>query len=252
MSPYRQWDVRFGNRPHNIDTTVRTYQLTPDQLERLRNGESLDDILKGASEVVKQKLDLTVEEYVGMKLKGMNDAEIAQAKGLTKQQLYNWRSFRRTKIEQAEQAMKEAQQEIATAVETEQGTQETAKEAVEQESADVEVAQPGSADDQGIEWLKREAIHAHKMLTEKEQECERLKQEAEHWKELFETAMADKERLHKENLLLENQIQRLKEANDELKARNERYFASLTRLKQEVRGLRIYALQKLKIDVYGA
>ncbi|MED0688037.1 hypothetical protein [Anoxybacillus ayderensis] len=252
VSPYRQWDVRFGNRPHGIDTTVWTYQLTPDQLERLRNGESLDDILKGASEVVKQKLDLTVEEYVGMKLKGMNDAEIAKAKGLTKQQLYNWRSFRRTKIEQAEQAMKEAQQEIATAVETEQGTQETVKEAVEQESADVEVAQQGSADDQGIEWLKREVIHAHKLLTEKEQECERLKQEVEHWKELFETAMSDKERLHKENLLLENQVQRLKEVNDELKARNERYFASLTRLEQEVKGLRLYALQKLHTDVYGA
>ncbi|MCL6615830.1 MAG: hypothetical protein K6T39_01675 [Anoxybacillus ayderensis] len=231
---------------------MRTYQLTPDQLERLRNGESLDDILKGASEVAKQKLDLTVEEYVEMKLKGMNDEEIAQAKGLTKQQLYNWRSFRRTKIEQAEQAMKEAQQEIAIAVETEQGTQETAKEAVEQESADIEVAQPGSADDQGIEWLKREVIHAHKLLTEKEQECERLKQEAEHWKELFETAMADKERLHKENSLLENQVQRLKEVNDELKARNERYFASLTRLEQEVKGLRLYALQKFHTDVYRA
>ena len=255
ISPYQKWDVRFGNRPHGIDTTVRTYQLTPEQLERLRAGEKLEDILKGENEVAKQKLDLTVEEYVEMKLKGMNDAEIAEAKGLTKQQLYNWRSFRRTKIEQAEQAMKEAQPEIAAAVETEQGTQETAKEAVEQESqesADVEVAQPGSADDQGIEWLKREAIHAHKLLTEKEQECERLKQEAEHWKELFETAMADKERLHKENLFLENHVQRLKESVTELTERNERHFASLTRLEQEVKGLRIYALQKLKTDVYGA
>lgn len=257
VSPYRQWDVRFGNRPHGIDTTVRTYQLTPEQLERLRNGEKLDDILKGASEVVKQKLDLTVEEYVGMKLKGMNDAEIAEAKGLTDKQLYSWKYVRRNKIAQAERDMQvkmvekeveSAQQEITATVETEQGTQET----VEQGSADVEVAQLDSADDKGIEWLKREVIHAHKLLTEKEQECERLKQEVEHWKELFETAMSDKERLHKENLLLENQVQRLKEVNDELKARNERYFASLTRLEQEVKGLRLYALQKLKIDVYGA
>ena len=158
-------------------------------------------------------------------MKGMNDAEIAQAKGLTKQQLYNWRSFRRTKIEQAEQAMKEAQQEIAAAVETEQGTQETVK-----ESNVTEETQPDTDDDKGVEWLKREAIHAHKLLTEKEQECARLNQEAEHWKELFETAMADKEQLHKENLILENQVQRLKEANDELKAQNERHFETLARL----------------------
>ncbi len=96
-----------------------------------------------------------------------------------------------------------------------------------------------------IEQLKREVIAAHRLVTEKEEEIA-------HWKELFETAMADKEQLHKENLILENQIQRLREANDELKAQNERHFATLMRLEQEVKGLRIYALQKLKIDVYGA
>ncbi|BBW99031.1 hypothetical protein [Geobacillus subterraneus] len=73
---------------------MRTYQLTPEQLERLRNGESLDDILKGESEVTKQKID----------------------------------------------------------------------------------------------WLKREVIHAHKLLTEKEQECEQLKQEVERWKEFWADA----------------------------------------------------------------
>lgn len=254
MSPYRQWDVRFGNRPHGIDTTVRTYQLTPEQLERLRAGEKLEDILKGENEVAKQKLDLTVEEYVEMKLKGMNDAEIAEAKGLTDKQLYSWKYVRRNKIAQAERDMQvkmvekeaeSAQQEVTATVEAESETQEPTV---------TEETQPDSAeeDEKGIEWLKREVIHAHKMLTEKEQECERLRQEVENWKELFETAMADKERLHKENLFLENHIQRLKESITELTERNERYFASLTRLEQEVKGLRLYALQKLKIDVYGA
>lgn len=46
ISPSRMGPPRFGNRPHNIDSTVRTYQLTPEQLERYRNGERLDDILK--------------------------------------------------------------------------------------------------------------------------------------------------------------------------------------------------------------
>ena len=255
VSQYRQWDVRFGNRPHGIDTTVRTYQLTPDQLERLRNGENLDDILKDCKNVKEEKnmankkIDLTVEEYVEMHKKGMSDAEIAQEKGITNQQLYSWKYFRKGHIKRfLEQS--EAEQQATEQIQKAQ--QEVAATAVETESERQESTVTEEIDDKGIEWLKREVIHAHKLLTEKEQECERLKHEVEQWKEMFETAMADKERLHKENLLLENQIQRLKEVNDELKARNERYFDSLTRLEQEVKGLRLYALQKLKIDVYGA
>lgn len=262
VSPYRQWDVRFGNRPHGIDTTVRTYQLTPEQLERLRNGESLDDILRDCKNVKEEKnmankkIDLTVEEYVEMHKKGMSDAEIAQEKGITDKQLYSWKYFRKGHIKrlleqdkaernEATEQTQQAQQEVASTVEAESETQETT---VTEETQNNGMEE----DDNGIEWLKREAIHAHKLLTEKEEECERLKHEIESWKELFETAMADKEQLHKENLILENQVQRLREANDELKAQNERHFDTLARLEQEVKGLRLYALQKLKIDVYGA
>ncbi|WP_238803333.1 hypothetical protein [Anoxybacillus sp. LAT_26] len=193
-----------------------------------------------------KKIDLTVEEYVEMHKKGMSDAEIAKEKGITNQQLYSWKYFRKGHIRRALE--QEAQQEIASTLE-ESETQVTSQETtVTEETQNNGVEE----DDKGIEWLKREAIHAHKLLTEKEEECERLKHEIESWKELFETAMADKEQLHKENLILENQVQRLKEANDELKAQNERYFDTLVRLEQEVKGLRLYALQKLKIDVYGA
>jgi chromosome segregation ATPase len=188
ISPSRTGPPRFGNRPHGIDTTVRTYQLTPEQLERYRNGKSLDDILKEEKEVERQKPKV-----------------IAYAK--------------------YEEVVAE---------------RDELKKQLEELKANI-----GADGDNGIEWLKREAIHAHKLVTEKEQEVEQLR-------ELFETAMADKERLHKENLLLENQIQRLKEVNDELTAKNERYFADLMRLEQEVKGLRLYALQKLHIDVYGA
>jgi chromosome segregation ATPase len=166
VSPSRMGPPRFGNRPHNIDTSVKTYQLTPEQLERYKNGENLDDILKEAKEVERQKpkvIAYTKYEEV-----------MAERDGLKKQ------------------------------------------------------------------------------LAEKEEEYELLKQEVEHYRELFEAAMANKEQLHKENLILENQIQRLKEVNDELTAKNERYFADLMRLEQEVKGLRLYALQKLHIDVYGA
>lgn len=252
ISPSRMGPPRFGNRPHGIDTTVRTYQLTPEQLERLRNGESIDDILKDCKSVKEEKdmankkIDLTIEEYVEMLKKGMSDAEIADVKGITGQQLYSWKYFRKGHIKRALE--QEARQEVASTIETGLETQGTAHEDSDTEETQVNTAE----DDNGIEWLKREAIHAHKLLTEKEQECERLKHEVEHWKEMFETAMADKEQLHKENLLLENQVQRLREANQELTERNDRYSDNCINLQRELKALRLYTLQKLQKDVYGA
>lgn len=54
-----------------------------------------------------------------------------------------------------------------------------------------------------IEKLKREVIDAHKLVTEKEIKLKRMT-------ELFETAMADKEMAHKENIVLRNKINTLK------------------------------------------
>uniref|UniRef100_UPI0006963490 hypothetical protein n=1 Tax=Aeribacillus alveayuensis TaxID=279215 RepID=UPI0006963490 len=158
ISPYRMGEVRFGTRQYTFDNSVTTYQLTPEQLERYRNGENLEDILKEVKEVEQKKKVIAYAKY---------EEVVAERDELKKQ--------------------------------------------LEELKANI-----GTDDDNDIEWLKREMIHAHKLLTEKEKEVE-------HWKELFETAMADKERLHKENLLLENQIQRLKEANQELTERNDRY-----------------------------
>nr|WP_253263372.1 hypothetical protein [Anoxybacillus sp. EFIL] len=170
-----------------------------------------------------------------MHKKGMSDAEVAQVKGITNQQLYSWKYFRKGHIKRALE--QEAQQEIASTLE------ESETQAMSQESIVTEETQ--SDDDKGIEWLKREAIHAHKLLTEKEQELEQLQ-------ELFETAMAENERLHKENILLENQVQRLREANQELTERNDRYSDNCINLQRELKALRLYTLQKLQKDVYGA
>lgn len=186
ISPSRMGPPRFGTKPYVFDNSVKTYQLTPEQLERYRNGEKLEDILKEEEMMGKPKV-ISFNKYLEV---------LAERDELQKQ---------------LEELKANATQD---------------------------------KDDVQIEWLKHEADQAHKLLTEKEKEVEQLR-------ELFETAMADKERLHKENLILENEVQRLKEANDELTAKNERYFADLMRLEQEVKGLRLYALQKLHIDVYG-
>ncbi|KMY60143.1 hypothetical protein AA906_07030 [Geobacillus stearothermophilus] len=165
---------------------MRTYQLTPEQLERLRAGEKLDDILKEAKEVERQKPKvIAYAKY---------EEVVAERDELKKQ-------------------LEELKANIAP------------------------------EDDNGIEWLKREAIHAHKLLTEKEKEVE-------HWKELFETAMADKERLHKEIIVLENEIQRLKELVSELRERKDKSEEGWADATRELRALRLYALQKLQKDVY--
>ena len=231
ISPSRMGPPRFGNRPHGIDTTVKTYQLTPDQLERLRNGESLDDILKGESEVTKQKIDLTVEEYVEMRKQGMSDAEIAQVKGLTEKQLYHWKYVRKKRISEMEEKLQK-QEPVETVDETNQGasTQEV------------------------IAYAKYEEVVAERDDLKKQLEelQANMEKEVAHWKELFETTMADKEQLHKENLILENEIQRLKELVSELTERNDRYSDEWIDLHKELRALRLYALEKLQKDVYGA
>ena len=190
VSPYRMGPPRFGTKPYVFDNSVKTYQLTPEQLERYRNGEKLDDILKedeGMEQVKKPKV-IAYAKY---------EEVVAERDELKKQ--------------------------------------------LEELKANAALVE----DDEKIEWLKREAIHAHKLVTEKEQEVE-------HWKELFETAMADKEQLHKENLILENEIQRLKELVSELTERNDRYSDEWIGLHKELRALRLYALEKLQKDVYGA
>jgi chromosome segregation ATPase len=162
ISPSRMGPPRFGNRPHNIDTSVKTYQLTPEQLERLRAGENLDDILKEEKEMEQQKPKV-----------------IAYAK---------------------------------------------------------------------YEEVVAERDELKKQLEELQTNMEK---EVEHWKEFFETAMADKERLQKENLILENEVQRLKELVSELTERNDRYSDEWFGLHKELRALRLYALEKLQKDVYG-
>ncbi|WP_254866583.1 hypothetical protein [Geobacillus sp. LEMMY01] len=174
-----------------------------------------------------KKIDLTVEEYIDLRRQGFSDAVIAAIKNITKQQLYSWKSFRKEKIAQLEKEM--------------QGTE--SQETAENEPTDSETITEDTTEEAGIEWLKREAIHAHKLLTEKEKEIE-------HWKELFETAMADKERLHKEIIVLENEIQRLKEQANELRQQKDRREESWVDATRELRALRLYALQKLQKDVY--
>jgi chromosome segregation ATPase len=188
VSRYRSGEVRFGRRQYVFDNSVTTYQLTPEQLERYRNGEKLEDILKEVTTMSQQPKVISYNKYL--------------------------------ELEAERDELKKQLEELKANATVNDSNEE-------------------------IERLKREVIHAHQLVTEKEEEISRLQ-------EMFNEAMTAKEQLQKENLLLENQIQRLKEVNQELTERNDRYFSDLNRLEQEVKGLRLYALQKLHVDVYGA
>jgi chromosome segregation ATPase len=236
ISSYRMGPPRFGTRKHTFDNSVTTYQLTPEELEQYKAGKSIDEILREQEEM-KNTINLTVEEYVELKNEGLSDSEIAESIGLELKQLHNWKYHRRDKIKNYQNSIENSENSVQNENEYKTTTGDTKN---EYEAILEEIK---ALKDEN-ERLKREVINAHKLVSEKEEEIARLQ-------ELFETTMTDKERLHKENLILENQIQRLKEANDELTAKNERYFADLMRLEQEVKGLRIYALQKLHVDVYG-
>jgi chromosome segregation ATPase len=188
ISSYRMGPPRFGTKPYVFDNSVTTYKLTPEQLERYRNGEKLEDILKEVTTMSQQPKVISYNKYLEV---------LAERDELKKQ--------------------------------------------LEEMKANTTV----NNSNEEIERLKREIIDAHKLVSEKEEEIARLQ-------ELFETTMSDKEQLHKEVIILENQLQRLREANDEQTAQNERYFSDISRLDMEIRGLRLYALHKLQKDVYGA
>jgi chromosome segregation ATPase len=162
ISPYRMGEVRFGTRQYTFYNSVTTYQLTPEQLERYRNGEKLEDILKEVTTMSQQPKVISYNKYL----------ELEAERDELKKQL-----------------------------------EELKANATENDS------------NEEIERLKREVINAHQLVTEKEEEISRLQ-------EMFNEVMATNEQLQKESLLLENQIQRLKETNQELTERNDVTFLS--------------------------
>jgi predicted RNase H-like nuclease (RuvC/YqgF family) len=188
VSPYRSGPPRFGTRQYVFDNSVKTYQLSKEQIQEYLNGRPLEEIVKEQEE-----------------------------KKMSQPKVISYIKYLEVEAERDE-----------------------LKKQLEEMKANTTV----NNNNEEIERLKREIIDAHKLVSEKEEEIARLQ-------ELFETAMSDKEQLHKEVIILENQLQRLREVNDELKERNESYFSQLSRLDQEVRGLRLYALQKLQVDVFG-
>ncbi|MGK4043728.1 hypothetical protein [Heyndrickxia oleronia] len=183
--------------------TLTEFKLTPEQLERYKAGEKIDDILKGEK---------------AMKVNAANNANKADSN-----------SF---KVVTSKSTKNDLQSE----------NKETSKE---------------------LELLKRELVDAHKLVTEKEELLKdsvqekdelirKLQNQLDKSVELYETAMLDKEQLHKENTNLVNRVQTYEREIDNLQKRCDRYQSEYIELEDEVNGLRRFALTKLKKDVYPA
>ena len=186
--------------------TLTEFKLTPEQLERYKAGEKIDDILKGER---------------AMKVNAANNANKADSN-----------SF---KVVTSKSTKNDLQRE----------NKETSKE---------------------LELLKRELVDAHKLVTEKEELLKesvrehlrkeelirKLQNQLDKSVELYETAMLDKDQLHKENTNLANRVQTYEREIDNLQKRCDRYQSEYIELEDEVTGLRRFALTKLKKDVYPA
>ena len=104
VSPYKMGAPRFGNRIQTFDNSVKTYQLSPEELAKYR-GENIEESEKGAIEVAvaekKNKKNgvgrpkdsgvVTVKEYVDLSLQGLLDKEIAEKRGIRPTSLANWK-----------------------------------------------------------------------------------------------------------------------------------------------------------------
>ncbi|MFB7302594.1 hypothetical protein [Heyndrickxia sporothermodurans] len=276
-------------------STLKEFKLTPDQLERYKAGEKIEDILKGEKEVKR-----TTENYLALKSQGLPDTKIYMDLGFKSiSELTQWKkeNLSPEEIEQlrmntllakrngtANKADLSAQtsSESKTTKNELQGENKEKTHEIKQVNIDwkakygelSKLHEKVIRDAEDIEEnlkleinkLSREVIHAHKLVTEKDERLKdslqehlrkdelisKLQKQLEQSVTLYETAMLDKEQLHKENVAYENNIQSLIRQKDQLQNRCDRYQTEYIELEEEVAGLRRFAFSKLKKDVFPA
>jgi len=106
VSSYRSGPPRFGSRPHNIDTSVKTYQLTPEQLERYKNGEKLDDILKEDEGMKKTVIAYSKYEEVVAERDGLK-RQLEELQANMEKEVGHWKELFETAMSDKERLQKE-------------------------------------------------------------------------------------------------------------------------------------------------
>lgn len=226
---------RFGTRPYKEtwDTSVKTTKLTPEEIEQYKAGKSIDEILKERENMPSNKLPITIEQYVKLKLQNKKEKEIAAELGLTEQQLWSWKHARKEKIVKALEIAQKGQKEVSNT----SSTKEVEKHENEPKSEGELVSEIEELK-QEIEKLKKEVIDAHKQITEWQEKFYELDKQ-------FGYTIQAKDQALKMNANLENQ---LNEQSKEIMRLNE----EINLLNKEIYPLRQLTYLKLSREVNSA
>ncbi|CEG28106.1 hypothetical protein BN1002_02985 [Bacillus sp. B-jedd] len=213
------------------DNTVKTSKLSPEELEKYRNGE------KGGRKMV------TYEDYKKKKEQGMSDKEIAKEFGFSIATLYN-----RLKVWKGEPLKSPGK----------------SREVLENMTT---VKVPAKDSSEQLKDIKEEFKHdLQGVLKDKDEQIAELRKDRDFWKEnalkweetaaavettdeTFNEAMAANDRLRREN----NELQDRLDSAEQLREQSRRMYSELlnnfTAMKEEFDLVRKLAYLKLKKDV---
>jgi transposase len=196
ISNYRTGSPRFGTRDYKDewDNSVKISYLTPEELEEYRNGK------RGGTKLY------TYDDYKKLKDAGKSNAEIAKEMKISEPTLYN-----RLKVWKGEplQPKKESHEKAIhpdSDVKTVLKSKHTQNDKTTENEAKITLLKKEN------ERLQKDLAfwkeHAEKLAAH-DPEIEPKNTDGPDYHELFNNAMAEKENLHKEILILENQIKTL-------------------------------------------
>ncbi|MCU9614110.1 hypothetical protein OEV98_11115 [Caldibacillus lycopersici] len=225
VSKYRSGPPRFGKKPYkdSWDPSVKTTKLTSDELEQLRNGKPVDEILKEREQVDKSKAKIAHFE------KNVSNETTNIKKALTSEN-----EPKTIEIDTSNTKYETRYLNIDYKQRFEELSASHEKLVYEAKEAEEKVA----ALEPEVNNLKREVIDAHKQLAGWQERFDLME-------ENFNAALIDKEHAINETVFLENQ---LSNARKEILRLNEEVSA----LKTEVKPLREFAFLKLSRDVNSA
>jgi transposase len=178
---------------------------------------------------------MTKERYLTLKRRGYSDKTIASKYGVSITTIAKWKKKYFTK-EEREKMQKTKQND----------TKQQTEDQTIQIHVDGKMVSSTIAETVSVDKAENKTIQIEPEVIVK------AKLQAKTWKQRFEETMAAKEQLQEQNTSLENEVQRLRQKIKDLEAEKSRYFADYMDLEQELKGLRLFAFEKLKKDVYGA
>jgi transposase len=231
ISNYRSGSPRFGIRDYKDewDNSVKISYLSPEELEEYRSGK------RGGMKL------FTYDDYKKMKDEGKSNREIAKFMQISEAALYN-----RLKVWKGEPLQsKKEQHDKATQLHTDEKNYNECNHKWAEEKAKYEQIiaelksnlEQASADKLKIQELQKDIDFWKKKVLELSSDKAKLEatnDDGPDYHELFDNAMAEKENLQKEILILENQIKTLQNNTQVLAGETSKRINDLSTEKDEL------------------